>query len=162
MPPTRRCRSLSMPFRAPKPRTRSAGRLHPQAQLPDADRQGGLQENGDLKEFEFVIFEWHADATKTPVAIEFREAGKHPPYPLPHHPRYGAHVRFPYPRILFQQTINGLTLGGIYALIAIGYTMVYGIIGMINFAHGEIYMIGAYVALLVITVLGLFGVDSIS
>ena len=61
-----------------------------------------------------------------------------------------------------QQTINGLTLGSIYALIAIGYTMVYGIIGMINFAHGEIYMIGAYVGLLVITVLGLFGVDSIS
>lgn len=44
-----------------------------------------------------------------------------------------------------QQIINGLTLGSIYALIAIGYTMVYGIIGMINFAHGEIYMIGAYV-----------------
>ncbi|MBE2295357.1 MAG: high-affinity branched-chain amino acid ABC transporter permease LivH [Phycisphaerales bacterium] len=61
-----------------------------------------------------------------------------------------------------QQTINGLTLGSIYALIAIGYTMVYGIIGMINFAHGEIYMIGAYVGLLVITALGLFGVDSIS
>ena len=61
-----------------------------------------------------------------------------------------------------QQVINGLTLGSIYALIAIGYTMVYGIIGMINFAHGEIYMIGAYVGLLVITVLGLFGVDSIS
>ncbi|MER2526695.1 MAG: branched-chain amino acid ABC transporter permease LivH, partial [Candidatus Competibacter denitrificans] len=39
-----------------------------------------------------------------------------------------------------QQIINGLTLGSIYALIAIGYTMVYGIIGMINFAHGEIYM----------------------
>ena len=57
-----------------------------------------------------------------------------------------------------QQIINGLTLGSIYALIAIGYTMVYGIIGMINFAHGEIYMIGAYVGLLVITALGLFGV----
>lgn len=60
-----------------------------------------------------------------------------------------------------QQIINGLTLGSIYALIAIGYTMVYGIIGMINFAHGEIYMIGAYVGLLVITALGLFGMDSI-
>ena len=46
-----------------------------------------------------------------------------------------------------QQLVNGLTLGAIYALIAIGYTMVYGIIGMINFAHGEIYMIGAYVGL---------------
>ena len=61
-----------------------------------------------------------------------------------------------------QQIINGLTLGSIYALIAIGYTMVYGIIGMINFAHGEIYMIGAYVGLLVITALGLFGMDSIA
>ena len=39
----------------------------------------------------------------------------------------------------FQQLINGLTIGSAYALIAIGYTMVYGIIGMINFAHGEIY-----------------------
>ena len=46
-----------------------------------------------------------------------------------------------------QQLVNGLTLGAIYALIAIGYSMVYGIIGMINFAHGEIYMIGAYVGL---------------
>ncbi len=52
-----------------------------------------------------------------------------------------------------QQLINGLSLGAIYALIAIGYTMVYGIIGMINFAHGEIYMIGAFIGLLVITVL---------
>ena len=60
-----------------------------------------------------------------------------------------------------QQIINGLTLGSIYGLIAIGYTMVYGIIGMINFAHGEIYMIGAYVGLLVITALGVAGVASI-
>ncbi|MBW1993504.1 MAG: branched-chain amino acid ABC transporter permease [Deltaproteobacteria bacterium] len=43
-----------------------------------------------------------------------------------------------------QQLINGLTSGGIYALIAIGYTMVYGILGMLNFAHGEIYMIGGF------------------
>lgn len=50
-----------------------------------------------------------------------------------------------------QQLINGLTVGSAYALIAIGYTMVYGIIGMINFAHGEIYMIGAYTSLIVIT-----------
>ena len=50
-----------------------------------------------------------------------------------------------------QQLLNGLTVGSAYALIAIGYTMVYGIIGMINFAHGEIYMIGAYVALITIT-----------
>ncbi|MCV0394166.1 MAG: branched-chain amino acid ABC transporter permease LivH [Rhizobiaceae bacterium] len=46
-----------------------------------------------------------------------------------------------------QQLINGLTLGSIYGLIAIGYTMVYGIIGMINFAHGDIFMVGAFIAL---------------
>ena len=43
-----------------------------------------------------------------------------------------------------QQIINGLSLGSIYALIALGYTMVYGIIKLINFAHGEIYMLGAF------------------
>jgi branched-chain amino acid transport system permease protein len=47
-----------------------------------------------------------------------------------------------------QQLINGVTLGAIYGLIAIGYTMVYGIIGMINFAHGEIYMLGAFITLI--------------
>jgi len=47
-------------------------------------------------------------------------------------------------RELPQQLINGLTLGAVYALIAIGYTMVYGILGMLNFAHGEIYMIGGF------------------
>lgn len=47
-----------------------------------------------------------------------------------------------------QQLINGLTLGAIYGLIAIGYTMVYGIIGMINFAHGDIFMVGAFIALI--------------
>ena len=47
-----------------------------------------------------------------------------------------------------QQLINGLTLGAIYGLIAIGYTMVYGIIGMINFAHGELYMLGAFISLI--------------
>jgi len=46
---------------------------------------------------------------------------------------------------LFQQLINGISLGSIYALIALGYTMVYGIINLINFAHGDIYMVGAYV-----------------
>jgi len=44
-----------------------------------------------------------------------------------------------------QQLVNGLSLGSIYALIALGYTMVYGIVGLINFAHGDVYMIGAYV-----------------
>src|SRR5271168_1405908 len=58
-----------------------------------------------------------------------------------------------------QQLINGLTLGAVYGLIAIGYTMVYGIIGMINFAHGEIYMIGAFVAVISFVVLGLAGVS---
>jgi branched-chain amino acid transport system permease protein len=48
----------------------------------------------------------------------------------------------------FQQLINGLTLGSIYGLIAIGYTMVYGIIGMINFAHGDIFTVGAFMALI--------------
>ena len=57
-----------------------------------------------------------------------------------------------------QQLINGLTLGMIYGLIAIGYTMVYGIIGMINFAHGEIFMIGAFIAFITFTVLGLVGI----
>jgi branched-chain amino acid transport system permease protein len=57
-----------------------------------------------------------------------------------------------------QQLINGVTLGSIYGLIAIGYTMVYGIIGMINFAHGEIYMIGAFVAVISFTILGAAGV----
>ena len=57
-----------------------------------------------------------------------------------------------------QQLINGLTLGSIYGLIAIGYTMVYGIIGMINFAHGEVYMIGAFVSLITFLVLGLIGI----
>jgi branched-chain amino acid transport system permease protein len=57
----------------------------------------------------------------------------------------------------FQQLLNGLTLGSIYGLIAIGYTMVYGIIGMINFAHGDIFMIGAFVALIVYLLLvGMF------
>jgi branched-chain amino acid transport system permease protein len=57
-----------------------------------------------------------------------------------------------------QQLINGVTLGAIYGLIAIGYTMVYGIIGMINFAHGEVYMIGAFIALITFLVLGAAGV----
>jgi branched-chain amino acid transport system permease protein len=58
-----------------------------------------------------------------------------------------------------QQLINGLTLGSIYGLIAIGYTMVYGIIGMINFAHGEIYMIGAFISIIAFVVLGFVGVS---
>ena len=55
------------------------------------------------------------------------------------------------------QAINGITLGAIYGLIAIGYTLVYGIIGMINFAHGEIFMIGAFVSIIAFLTLGLLG-----
>lgn len=54
-----------------------------------------------------------------------------------------------------QQTINGLSIGSIYALIALGYTMVYGIIKLINFAHGEIFMFGSYMGMIAITVLNL-------
>jgi branched-chain amino acid transport system permease protein len=61
-----------------------------------------------------------------------------------------------------QQLINGVTLGMIYGLIAIGYTMVYGIVGMINFAHGEIYMIGAFIAVISFTILELFGLSSVT
>ncbi|MBI3710080.1 MAG: branched-chain amino acid ABC transporter permease LivH [Proteobacteria bacterium] len=57
-----------------------------------------------------------------------------------------------------QQLINGLTLGAVYGLIAIGYTMVYGIIGMINFAHGDIFMIGGFVSIITFMVLGVFGI----
>ena len=55
----------------------------------------------------------------------------------------------------FQQIINGISLGSIYALIALGYTMVYGIMRLINFAHGDIYMLGAYVGFFVTTQLQL-------
>ena len=51
--------------------------------------------------------------------------------------------------------INGLSLGSIYAIIAIGYTMVYGIAKMLNFAHGDIIMVGAYIAFTIITTLSL-------
>ena len=54
--------------------------------------------------------------------------------------------------MLLQQLVNGLTLGTTYALIALGYTMVYGIIQLINFAHGEVYMIGAFVGLIMVAV----------
>mgnify|MGYP000654285072 FL=1 len=52
--------------------------------------------------------------------------------------------------MIWQQLLNGLTLGSTYALIALGYTMVYGIIQLINFAHGEIYMVGAFVGLFLV------------
>jgi branched-chain amino acid transport system permease protein len=58
--------------------------------------------------------------------------------------------------------LGGLTRGSIYALIALGYTMVYGIVQLINFAHGEIYMIGAFTALIVASVLGMLGWNPIA
>jgi branched-chain amino acid transport system permease protein len=60
-----------------------------------------------------------------------------------------------------QQLINGLTLGAVYGLIAIGYTMVYGIIGMINFAHGDIYMVSAFIAVTAFTILAAADVTSV-
>ncbi len=56
---------------------------------------------------------------------------------------------------ILQQVINGLSLGSIYALIALGYTMVYGIIQLINFAHGDVYMVGAFVGYFSMSLLGL-------
>ncbi|MDH4248612.1 MAG: branched-chain amino acid ABC transporter permease LivH, partial [Deltaproteobacteria bacterium] len=64
--------------------------------------------------------------------------------------------------ILGQQLINGLVLGSIYGLIAIGYTMVYGIIGMINFAHGEIYMISSYLFAIFLALMMMYGADSLA
>ncbi len=63
---------------------------------------------------------------------------------------------------LLQLFISGMTRGSIYALIALGYTMVYGIVQLINFAHGEIYMIGAFTALIVATVLNMTGMPGIA
>ena len=60
-----------------------------------------------------------------------------------------------------QQLINGVTLGMIYGLIAVGYTMVYGIIGMINFAHGDVFMIGAFLSLIALTGLAALGITSV-
>lgn len=62
--------------------------------------------------------------------------------------------------IFLQQIVNGLVLGSIYALVALGYTMVYGILGLINFAHGDIVMVGALVALTVAHILSANGVSA--
>jgi branched-chain amino acid transport system permease protein len=59
--------------------------------------------------------------------------------------------------VFFQQLVNGLSLGGIYALIALGYTMVYGIIELINFAHGDVYTMGTFFSLAILTGLGVSG-----
>ncbi|MDQ0504846.1 ABC transporter permease subunit [Xanthobacter agilis] len=64
--------------------------------------------------------------------------------------------------IFLQQLINGLTLGSIYGLIAIGYTMVFGIIGMVNFAHGDVFMVSAFIALICVLLLTtVVGISSI-
>ncbi|HEX5777590.1 MAG TPA: branched-chain amino acid ABC transporter permease LivH [Xanthobacteraceae bacterium] len=60
-----------------------------------------------------------------------------------------------------QQLINGLALGSIYGLIAIGYTMVYGIVGMINFAHGDVFMVGTYIALIAFLALIAIGITAV-
>src|SRR5205809_6501182 len=64
--------------------------------------------------------------------------------------------------IFIQQVINGLTLGAVYAMVALGYTMVYGIIQLINFAHGEVVMIGAMVAFSVIGALAPSGLPPLA
>jgi branched-chain amino acid transport system permease protein len=65
--------------------------------------------------------------------------------------------------VFVQQLINGLTLGSIYGLIAIGYTMVYGIIGMVNFAHGDVFMVSAFVSLITFLILTTWlGITSIA
>jgi branched-chain amino acid transport system permease protein len=65
--------------------------------------------------------------------------------------------------IFLQQLINGITLGSIYGLIAIGYTMVFGIIGMVNFAHGDVFMLSAFIALIIYLALTqILGFDSLA
>jgi branched-chain amino acid transport system permease protein len=65
--------------------------------------------------------------------------------------------------VFLQQLINGITLGSIYGLIAIGYTMVFGIIGMVNFAHGDVFMVSAFIALIALLILTTwFGIASVA
>ena len=65
--------------------------------------------------------------------------------------------------VFLQQLINGMTLGSIYGLIAIGYTMVFGIIGMVNFAHGDVFMVSAFIALITFLILTTWlGVTSVA
>lgn len=56
--------------------------------------------------------------------------------------------------MFFQQLVNGLTLGSVYAVIAIGYTLVFGVLNIVNMAHGGIIMMGAYIGLLLVTMAG--------
>ena len=65
--------------------------------------------------------------------------------------------------VFVQQLINGLTLGSIYGHIAIGYTMVFGIIGMVNFAHGDVFMLSAFIALIFFLILTTWlGISSVA
>src|SRR4030043_2180422 len=68
-------------------------------------------------------------------------------------------LKFP---MFLQQLINGLTLGSVYALIALGYSMVYGILELINFAHGEVYMLGAYLGIIFLGFFTVIGLTSYS
>ncbi len=63
--------------------------------------------------------------------------------------------------VLLQQLVNGISRGSVYALIALGYTMVYGIIELINFAHGEVFMLGTFTALSFVTVFGINGSNQV-
>src|SRR5512139_2135878 len=58
------------------------------------------------------------------------------------------------PTLFWQQVVNGVQLGFVYALIALGYTMVYGIVKLINFAHGDVFMVGAFVSYFLVTRVG--------
>jgi branched-chain amino acid transport system permease protein len=74
----------------------------------------------------------------------------------------GSGRRIGFMEVFVQQIINGVTLGSIYGLIAIGYTMVFGIIGMVNFAHGDVFMVSAFIALITVLILSTWlGISSV-
>src|SRR5438094_8752677 len=73
------------------------------------------------------------------------------------HVRPAAHLHMTWWEVLIQQSINGLTRGAVFALIALGYTLVYGIIALINYAHGDVFMHGMFFSLDWITLLGVTG-----
>ena len=108
-------------------------RVERQDDLPTGCRSAGLRAcagrrsvEGRRKDWQEVLslrHDWRIGPTRKPIAVGDRSRGGPMEY-------------------FVQQLINGVTLGSIYGLIAIGYTMVYGIIGMINFAHGDIFMVG--------------------
>src|ERR1700721_2090035 len=90
------------------------------------------------------------------IAASFVEASIHGRVPLAR-PDSKQRPRMDY---FAQQLINGVVLGSVYGLIAIGYTMVYGIVGMINFAHGDIFMIGGFIAMISFLVLVSLGLTA--